>query len=670
MRDKILLALISIIISLAFTSCVDFWKDADDVKYYNDFDFSTVNEDVNLEVCYHIGGVRASVYFELYGEMPVRKVGERYEKLFGVMPLYAAFTNEDGTFHKNVDLSGWLDKVWIYSPDFQSVTLIECEVVNGHIKASDIKAGSVSRATATTTTSYDSYMVMESEVPDEYAGKRWKTWLGDYDKYKNGEVGYKYTGSELMVDDYSALYSAHNQVINSKQSCPDEYRSYTDLEVQKEAEMAVTFLGQNTCWNCSLGYYYYKEGEEPSSLDDVDVIMLFPNTQDGQWENRYNSNNEDRAAASVGIERGTVVQLKYFPNIASGSREGETTKFPAGTRIGFVLATNAWQNRVTDFTAHKKYRAATSESLSVDNFGTPYNAPRTATYQYGDYIIISFEDHTDDQNFSDVVITMKANPVGAVTDVPVVDPESKRATTSILKGIYAYEDLWPAAGDYDMSDVLVRYVYEEEFFQNKIYSESFTFKTFRNYAVLTSGLAAKIVYTTKPESVICYRRNPGEEEFTETSFVYEADDMVYVMTDNVETEVNTEYRVKFVYNDDAPVEEGAYLVQPFIFRDTGAGRRLEVHIAKEKPTSRADMSLFGTVDDASDPSKGVYYIRYARQGGQDLYPFAFFLSGASEVDLAPMLDRANEGVDIIKLYPDYVNWVVSGGQTHTDWYKR
>ena len=89
-------------------------------------------------------------------------------------------------------------------------------------------------------------------------------------------------------------------------------------------------LGGSTCWNSTLGYYYYRDGQQPTSTQDLNIIMLFPNTQDGQWVRLNNRSFGD----NIGVKRGDAVQLKYYPNIADPSRrlEGATTIFPEGTR--------------------------------------------------------------------------------------------------------------------------------------------------------------------------------------------------------------------------------------------------------------------------------------------------------------------------------------------------
>ena len=142
----------------------------------------------------------------------------------------------------------------------------------------------------------------------------WKTWLGTYDD-TYGRIDYAYEGP-LRNENYQLLYKASTEVFNTSRPCPQEYRSSKDLYLNESAEVAVTMLGSNTCWNCSMGYYYYREGEQPASLAQANVIMLFPNTQDGQW-----SNNKNLSSKYIGVKRGTAVQLIYYPRIAEGSRE-------------------------------------------------------------------------------------------------------------------------------------------------------------------------------------------------------------------------------------------------------------------------------------------------------------------------------------------------------------
>ena len=622
---------------------------------YNDFDFSTVASDINLEVGYRNMGVEAAVYFEVYDENPVEWTERSYRKRTDIEPLYAAYTGEDGVFRGKVDLPAYMKKAYIYTPAFYARTLIEADVVNGTVVATDDESETRANGDDRRTGGNGVCYMVEGQNQQNYQDTRWKTWLGTYTR--EGYVNYEYQGGDLSIDNYAELYTVHSNVIDVDESCPEHLRSYSDMYVNEDAEVAVTFLGQNTCWNSSLGYYYYREGQAPTSLDEAHVILLFPNTQDGQW-----GNNPRLAWQTRGIERGTTVQLKYYPNIANGSSEGGTTVFPAGYRIGFVLANNAWSERVTGFTGNNRYRSATSEGLSVDNEGNTYGTPRTAVYKYRDVVMISFEDYKDDENFSDVVITMKTNPIDAITDVPVVDPDENTTTTNTLRGMYAFEDLWPDNGDYDMNDVLVRYHYGKTLnIYNEILAETFTFKTFSNYAGNDNGLAFTLPDGIPADVEMKYEiKLPGAEDFTEANFTYEAETNTFLLTDNVKTNMGAEYRVTLNYTNPIETESQA---QVFIYKPGEGDGRWEVHIAREAPTSKMDYSYFGTGDDSSNPGSGLYYVNNTN------YPFAFFLAGATEGDLSNLLVPENESVPISELYPQYINWSESKGAENADWYK-
>lgn len=651
---------VALIAVFALSSCLDkevYQGPNEDEKEFNDFDFSTVQSATGLEVSYLNSGVKANVYFEVYDEMPVVQNEYGYTKKDDVTPLFAAYTAENSIYKGNVELPAYLKKVYIYTPVFFAQTLIEAEVTNGMIKAADDAIeGATTRIVSDTDSPHRSYMVGSNNIPAEYRNdKRWYTWLGEYNQWRNGEINYPYRG-EMAATDADGLYTAHSQIINIHTHCPEEYRSYSDIRIKEEAEIAVTFLGQNTCWNCSMGYYYYKEGEKPANLNEANVIMLFPNTQDGRW-----TNDPKAAKPTAGINRGTAVKLMYYPNIASGSKENGTSRFPAGYKVGLVIATNAWSNRINGFKSNIRYRAATSEGLSINNKGNAYDVPRTAAYKYNNFVMVSFEDYITDENFSDVVVAMKSNPVKAIEVNPDVNTDGNKITTEILKGVYAFEDLWPDKGDYDMNDVIVRYNYGKTIDKdNKIYAESFTFKTFQNIAGNNNGLAFRLPDMRGTASATCSIRKAGEEEFSATDFTFEKDDNVFILTDNVKLNMGAEYKVTLTY--DSPIQKSSE-AQPFIFKNEESGKRWEVHIPKEKPTSKMVMSYFKTKDDASKPESNIYYVREGN------YPFAFFLSGANEKDIHKLLKAENESVYIDELYKGYAGWVTSNGKDNRDWYK-
>lgn len=615
-------------------------------KEFNDFDYTT-EQDVTLQISYqNMGGIQASVDFEVYDQMPVEETEYTFVKKEGVEPIYADRTENDGTFNKKLPFPTYAKTLYIYTHAFYAHTLLTANVENGIAIATDeIKDGARSRS-------------RESQANENYCvpvkDEGWLDWLGTYDSEK-GSIHYKYNGDLAYTKEQAAnLYATHSNVINVGGKCPQEYRASSDMYIGKAAEIAVTILGGNTCWNSSMGYYYYKEGEAPSSLKDANIILIFPNTQDGQW-----SNDRNTAQKTKGVDRGTSVLLKYYPNIAKKSTEGATTHFPAGYRIGFVLATNGWTGRLPKFqNKEKKYRAATSKGLSIQNDGEPYTEPRTAVYRYKNQdinaVLFSFEDHNNDENFSDVVFTLKSNPIEAIEDIPEVSDNI--ATVKTVKGTYAFEDLWPKAGDYDMNDVIVVSHYEKKYdagVNNKgIYEESFIFKTLENKANNQNGLGFTLVNGENAEFITLTIDGQAAE--------YQKEDDVFLLTDNVKKYMGKDYKLTFKYKE-AVKNKGEASNKPFIWKNSENGN-WEVHIAQEAPTPLADHSYFNTKDDASTGDK--YYVRTGN------YPFAFFLSGATETDISQLLEPVNESKPIDELYPNYGEWVSTGGTTNQDWYKK
>lgn len=660
-----------------------------DEKEYNSFDFSTINNNVAVNIEYSVN-LEAGVFFSIYDQEPGSWVENAYVLKDGIQPLYSGWTSEDGTFSASLSLPSYLKKVYVYTPAMFSTRIMEAEVNGSQINVVEenyasqaitrAKGGNkhgafrpeddtYSRKNSQKENTNYSYMVAGKTRPEEYNDGDWKDWLVTYNNqgilHNESLIGKKdnndkdlYLGKKLA----GKLYEVHQAVINvNKKECPQELRSAYDMYISQEGEIAINFLGGSTCWNSSLGYYYYPEEHKPKSLAEANVVLVFPNTQDGFKTKTYNGET------TKGVFTGDCVKLKYYPNIASGSQEGATYKFPAGYRIGFVLATNAWSNRIPGWGPNYRVRSATSSGLSVDRNGNKFDVPRTAVYKYTDknkkdYIMVSFEDNTNDNNFSDVVFTLTTR--ATIDKIPDVDPKVEE---NELKGIYAFEDLWPAKGDYDMNDVMTKSTYTKLVdSKNKIYEESYTFKTYGNYATLVSGLAVRLDGVSANDKLEFYVKSADEEKFSVLKTTYDTNDKVVVLANDVNNNKGAEYKVKVIHAEKSPVEKQTIEAEPFIFRAENSSDAVawwEVHLTGYKPTSKMNFGYFNTGDDCSQPDNDIYYVRSGE------YPFAFFLAGATETDLSKMLDPNNESVAINKLYSGYSDWVTSNGATNTDWYK-
>ena len=641
----------TMVIVVGISSCVDSDKDLYQEApgtEINTSNFSTIQK-VQVEIDY--SNSESRVPFSIYDGNPLIE-GENTTILKeNVQALDGAWTDEQGKFTATVELPAYVSNVYIVSTSPFARQAIPGKIVNGVLKVSDTDEQLTTRASYRESTRFDR---------NRFNNLGWNTNLGSFDD-RSGVIDYAYKGNDpkltLSKSEMNELRTTVSKVLNTLGSCPEEYRTQADLYVEEdETAVVLTALRGWTCWNSSLGYYYYRYDQAPASLKDVKVYAVVPNTQ-MTW------NNGSLQASPQGIKEGTAVQLKYFddPEYPKGKN------FPKGYYLGFILACNAWNTYFTGFNSYTLTEGFYASSTK--GFSTKVNSGidvRTAMFKdKNSNIAIAFEDFMDDQNFTDVVFSLKANP--EITNVPPVDEDLN--TTIEKTGVYAFEDEWPKAGDYDMNDVLVQYTYQKVFnIFNEILSESFTFKTLYNKStVFTNGLGFILSNEGNAQSIEYFIRKENEKNFTVASgadkFTHESN--AIILTDNVKTNPNAEYKVTFKYGDKNSNKKQETSIDAFIYRPSKEGNRLEVHCPMKKPTSKVDTSLFGQYEDCSKPNEGIYYV----SNQENIYPFAFYLSNANANDIAELKNfDKNEKKSISEIYPKFIDWAKYG--TNADWYKK
>ena len=702
--------------ALVMTSCKD--KDLYDDSLvpnkmeFNDFNFSTVQE-VNLTVDYSAFQTYGPVMFDIYSENPYVGFDDNTTLRTDIAPLFKAYTDNKGKFNDMIKLPAYAKDLYVVTGNF----MVAENVMNGQVKGgaatfiaqtnNQMNARASRKASAEPTTSPETLYQLSYEVDvktgDKATKQVYKDWffpLGSWDRL-SGRPNYlldKTTASEKLFfteDEMSGLYETVANALVANQTCNPEYCVQADLTVVKESEVAVAFLGSMTCWNNTLGYYYYNEDNKPTDPKDLNIIMLFPNTQDGHWWRNWCTNPD--FYGNIALNRGESVQLLYYPNIASGDLTTVETKFPQGTKIGFIMKTNGWGMQKSQETAegtkkffnsynggkdHKEMPlarqynvwAASTDGLSYCNTAgldpadckiqNPNNENRTAKFAYKaesgeEYAIVGFEDACNDLDYDDIVLALK--PADAFMTLPKVEDKTTSAT-----GVYAFEDLWPSKGDYDMNDVMVELTHEKTFSVKtgstdyKIVKEKFLLTTYQNYVTLKTSLALTLNTKVTPSSIVMKKVNPETNDTTETSFI--VDGKNYLLTEDIKAELGTTYILEVNYTDGLSKASNSAEVKPFIYRPEGSGR-WEVHIPMEAPTNKMITSYFGTEDDRSVPAEGIYYVRNSE------YPFAFYLDG---VTIAPFMDtllkRENEKKAISVLYEFFLPWAKSKGTEHADWY--
>lgn len=676
----------------------------------NDFNFSTVN-DVILNVDYSASNPNGAVFFSVYSENPMKD--DVLDE--SIKPIYSNYTDAKGRFNKKITLPSYAGELFIYSGNF----FVTNDVISAEVKDSKAVAVAESapaaararRASETNgiqTNSLETFYQLSNlvnwrtgEKLDQQIYKEWHTPLGTWDK-ENGRPSYLMTEDDpaysrlaFTDEEMKGIYQSITGAVTRKQTCPKVYRESADLKLTENSEVAVMLIGSNTCWNNTLGYYYYMEGEEPQSREDLNVIMLFPNTQDGHSEFIKKSGNS-QYYGNIALDRGESVKLMYYPYIANDDYSGATSVFPAGMRIGFLLKSNGWGMQLPqgDKVFYNGYRGALKNSniarqyncwsASTDGMSyceydaeqhnaddkclskpNPTGKSRTAKFAFENEdgkqcAIVSFEDAANDEDYGDVILAMK--PVGVFESLPTVEP---RVTTT--QGVYAYEDLWPNKGDYDLNDAVVDFKENRELSvveyggEYKITKQVFSLTTYQNYVQNKSGLAATLETKKQPSRIVMKKIAPNGSEPEEVT--YTVDGKEYLFTDNITKELHSTYILELIYENG--ISEGDVAkIKPFIWRVHSEGKRWEVHIPMEAPTAKMETSYFGTEDDASDPSKKLYYVRKGD------YPFSFFLSAVDiNVFKNTILLRENESRSIDVFFPEFLGWSQSAGTKNKEWYK-
>ena len=678
----------------------------------NSFDFSTTQE-VDLIVDYSAFNANVPVFFSVYNVNPFvneNQIGEYIDE--SIKPIFSGYTNKNGVFDETVTLPKYAKRLHIITGNFLvGLRRTVVEVINDEARA--IVDNPMAKTTRSATNRVNGAGTPTDDITQmknlyEHSGKQyykpWYTPLGKWDSH-SGRPLYLLdkasAGPGLVFTDeeFDGLYATACSALNSGTSVKESYRAAADMTLAFDSEISITMLGSSTCWNSSLGYYYYT-GDAPTNKMDLNIIMIFPNTQDGEWprgsypNNKYNGN--------IGALRGDVVQLMYYPNIANGDFSGATTMFPAGTKIGFILKSNGWGCLGKDYAVNSSYNnykpvwASSTDGLSTSletgkTYSNPNDESRTAKFGFesangNKYAIISFEDANDDKDYDDLVFAL--NPANAFVGMSSV--ESREVSTF---GVYGFEDLWPKAADYDMNDGMFEVEHVKEFYvhagkSQTLVKETFNITSDHNYITLENSFGVRL--NTKDTIATIYANKaptgtaPDPSAATVKNTINSGLKTACYSHPNFTTHVSSTSHQNgiyyFYFNDAYNYDKGkttysievSYLsaqsdskasVQLFLCRKEGS-KYWEVHVPYEAPGPKVQTNYFGTEDDLTDyNNKKNYYTTTGK------YPFGFYLAGVRLEDFrTTLLDPAKESIPVDLQFEEFAGWSLSQGKTNVDWY--
>ncbi len=446
-----------------------------------------------------------------------------------------------------------------------------------------------------------------------------------------------------------------------------------NIVLKDSAEVWVTFVHEGAGYRNAIGYYSYPTNNPPTTASAITTKkIIFPNAS------FVNSGGSLKTGDKVSLGR-----------------------FSAGTTIGWFLVPDGWvpsQKSVSDANHPIRY-----SDRNLNTFTS--SAYRSHTVLLADaarqLLLLGFEDldrPSGDNDFNDAIFYATANPFTAINTTNMVQtkpygtdadndgvPDSQDAApndptyafvqywpSATAFGTLAFEDSYPSKGDFDMNDMVIDNQFELRLnAANKVTSmrPKFTLKamgaSYRNgfgfELPISPSNIASVTGAKLKENIISLNSN-GTESGQQKAVFIPFDNGYNLMYTPGGGFVNTEKdkskiaydTIKMVINFSTPIsvsELGDAPYNPFIF--VNRVRSHEVHLAGNRPTSLANLALFGTGDDNS--GSGKYY-----QTKNNL-PWAIQLptSFAYPVEREP----------INKAYLKFNEWSESKGTLYPDWYK-
>lgn len=611
------------------------------------FDFATT-DDVAFDVNY--GKIAGGALLEVFTENPI-SYDENGTYTVNGEARYKIFADQNGCFNGKVELPKATSKVYIYSPTWGAPMCIEANVENGQVKVNT--TGGNTRATAVTRA------VANPTVKSVYSNKKVYSIVewGNYGKIKdvnelisegdlNGQFIQKVQNSlwKGAISKPGDELDNRSLVKDTKHVNTTIVKSYTNDEGQTvtvtDAELFLTFLTESGYYQSTIGYYYYKTNEVPNNPNNIEKFIIIPNVS---VPDNYPYEGENRNQAPMATN--TKIQLLF--------KDGNkiSTKFPAGYTIGYFIIPNGFN------TSDSSIRYSDTFIYSNKEWNTDYKGQQARFISLSTdegTVVYGVEDGVD-TSYEDVLFCIDANPSKAIEDNerPPLPPTPPTPADETSYRTYAYEDIWPAGGDYDLNDVIIEHKREIMFT-----SDNYVTKVVDTYLPVQAAGAATYVdafavqYNAAQRGTITLPNGAIDE--TETSSV-----ILFADAKTVREKpfvVTREFAEKSLLKKDLITSIES--LNPFIIAEyvEGDNNRTEVHLPKHKATSKANDEQIGAEDDA-------YYIN---KDGK--YPFAIMIPEATSAEAITHFTPVTETVRIDVEYPDFTKWVESGGTSHNEWY--
>lgn len=608
-----------------------------------------------LDVDYELTGDHTLI--KVYTEFPyiINENGSVTKKELN--PVFAIYSNDNGKFSGNITLPSATEKVYLCTHYIGLPQCVDIPVTNRSIKfkLSDFHAQTAQAQTKGDTGSPSGrfpYLLDESK--QLFSSCTWQKYGKPVlnSNYVLKDVSNSVTSRWIRKLKNALGYTGGDKSDNSKWVVDEKY---TNISIAKratndkgeivdviDAKIFLTFIDETASYQNTFGYYYYPTDRQPTDPGNLKKYVIFPNTSTAG--NVPFMPGSKFSSYSAPLKPALQVALKYIDN------DGKIhDRFPAGYTIGWFVISNAF----TSSSQTSKNKLDTDNPFIYSN--ASFNSDKqakciTLSDKETGRVIIGFEDGGD-TSYDDILFFVNSDPTFAIQDPnkPSIDDEGDIEVPDGVEetaGTLAFEDLWPAKGDYDMNDVIVEYkriiTFDKD---NKVKKIRDSFKPV--HLSNSSAYINAFAYQVATGQTGTYTLENGiQYESATNSFILFTDSKE---ARNKEFVLNREFSGSASFNKTDFKEYNPFIIPNY----TGKVPRAEVHLPKHKPTAHADKTLLYTKNDA-------YYVDKEGQ-----YPFAILLP---ILNFTPVLEGNPIGSQ--GQYADFTKWVQSGCKEYNDWYKR
>lgn len=638
-KHQTALQLLTVLLTvLLFVSCRErnlYEGDPEDegLDIENLFDFSTA-QSVTLDVKYDVAA-QTQLNVEVYTQNPLvdGPLGDKVKDRT-VNPAFAGQTNKGGQLQCTVNISAATQKLYLYSPNLVAPTLVVGDIVNGKVTIAnateyeDAPAPMSASTRASTSGSYYKNWKTRSVVPGRLLG----TWDAQ------GKPNYLLAERRAFTSEFMGKL---DELLPADDNMEATSFLYKTMTLKEAANVDMYFVSHAFPErHNALAYYSFAPGEtHPNQLNtDKILTIVFPDL------------------ASTSLQQGDGVRLKY--------KDGSEL-FPAGSTIGWVLLVDAYKNNTFESPCNLLYSWKAFNGYDFpfvdENDAVMRNRPHMGAFRLGDNVVLSFEDQPwgrgKTANYRDDVFVLNANPITSYPD-DLPDPDDPAKNSASQEGIYLFEDKWPATGDYDLNDVMVKYK-STIFFDNEgrifNFEHTYTFVHERNGATYQNAFGIQLGDGITRDNIESCTFDDGVD-FSGRGLDPALDVATFMVFNDGRASIGKTVTMKVKLKK--PITQLDVKYNPFIVvKGLNETDRTEVHLRNFKPTAKANMSLFGTDGDLSDPTKNLYYV------SNDNHPFALDVLTTDEFRV-PV-----EKEPIEYTYPQFTNWAKTMGAENKDWYK-